>query len=74
MSSESHKILNIATGKILYSINVKIEDKVNNKKIKLNKNKNDSTADKSTEEEMEISQEILLQLMNYWQRKILRRF
>ena len=39
MSLESHKILNIATEKITYSINFKIEDKVNNKKIKLNKNK-----------------------------------
>ena len=34
ISSESHKILNIATGKIIYSINVKIDNKVNMKKLK----------------------------------------
>ena len=37
LSSESHKILNIATGKIILTVNVKIEDKINNKKIKLDK-------------------------------------
>ena len=50
MLSESHKILNIATGKIILTINVKIDDKINSKKIKLDKKKSDSTAEKSTEE------------------------
>ena len=37
LRSSSHKILNIATGKIIYSINVKTVDKINSKKIKFEK-------------------------------------
>ena len=57
MSSESHKILNIKTGKIIYSINVKIENKVNNKKIKLDKKKYDSTSTEKTN--TDVREEIL---------------
>ena len=42
ISSESHKIINISTGKIIFTINVKIDDKINSKKIKLGKKKSDS--------------------------------
>jgi len=37
--SESHKILNIKTGKIICTVNVRIDDKTNNKKIKLSQQK-----------------------------------
>ena len=48
ISSESHKIINISTGKIIFTINVRIENKVNNKKIKLDKKKDDSISTEKT--------------------------
>ena len=46
ISSESHKIINISTGKIIFTINVKIENKTNSKKITLNKKKAVTTDEK----------------------------
>ena len=33
LRSESHKILNIASGKVICTVNVRIDDKTNTKKI-----------------------------------------
>ena len=56
--SESHKILNVNTGKIINTVNVKIEDKVNSKKIKVNKKKNDNI-EESTEVTEDVREELL---------------
>ena len=54
--SESHKILNTATGKIIFTINVKIDNNVNNKKINLDKKKSDSI-EESTEMTEDVREE-----------------
>ena len=46
LQSESHKILNCATGKIIYSVNVKIENKTDSRKIKLDEKKDSISTDK----------------------------
>ena len=51
--SESQKILNTATGKIILTVNVKIDDKINYKKITLNKkvvSKKENMTDKILED------------------------
>ena len=58
ISSESHKIINISTGKIIFTINVKIDDKINSKKIKLDKKKSDSI-EESTEMTEDVREELL---------------
>ena len=44
--SEYHKIFNIATGKIILTVNVKIENKTDSRKIKLDKKKDSISTDK----------------------------